>query len=113
MKGHDELIAERMAGRAPEWVVVNDYPCKTDWAKWGDMPTICVHGDNLAKLDFRFLVGLKVNVTSPIEARAKDLLRRFKDAGAKLVAAGHIQESTPVTGLDGWLQIYRKEDPHG
>jgi len=113
MKGHDALIAERMDGRAPVWVFVNDYPCKTDWSKWGDVPTICTHGDNLAKLDFRFLVGLKVNVTSPSEARAKELLQRFKAAGAKWVAAGHIQDDKPLHEQDGWLQIYRKEDLNG
>jgi len=109
MKGQDQIIVERLFGKAPEWVIVNDYPCKTDWAKWGDMPTVCVHGDALHRLDLRFLVGLKVNVTSPFEARAKELFKRIKAAGAKFVAAGHIQEHTSPAELTGWVEIYTKE----
>lgn len=109
MKGHSELIAQRMAGRAPEWVFINDYPCQTDWQKWGDIPTVCVHGDSLHKLDLRFLVGLKVNISSTSEARTRELFQRSQDAGARLVVSGHIQESKHATKQDGDVHIFRKE----
>lgn len=57
MNGHRELISMRRAGFKPANVYVSDYPCHTDWAKWGDTPAVCVVGDTPELEDFRFLVG--------------------------------------------------------
>jgi hypothetical protein len=109
MRGHEQIIVERLFGKAPEWVFINDFPCPTDWAKWGDIPDVCVAGDTLHRLDFRFLVGLKVSIASAIEARAKELFTRIKAAGACLVVAGHVQSDKPPSDQSGWLEIYTKE----
>ena len=109
MKGHEQILVERLFGKAPGWVVVNDYPCETDWAQWGDVPTVCVFGDVLHRLDFRFLVGLQVSVTSPDEGRAKELFQRIKAAGAMLVGAGHITEGIHPALANGWVDIFVKE----
>jgi len=109
MRGHEIIIEYRMAGYVPEWVFINDYPCKTDWYEWGDTPTVCTHGDAIHNLDLRFLVGLKVSVTSESESRVKELFQRIKSAGAKLVGAGHIQAGVHCSQQTGWVEIFEKE----
>lgn len=76
MTGHRELITMRRAGYKPAFVFVNDFPCKTDWAKFGDHPTVSVDGDTPELQDFRFLVG----VTAIVAGFDPDRVKRITDA---------------------------------
>jgi hypothetical protein len=115
MKGHEALISMRMRGESPSIVFIEDDLCDTNWhaptTKSGiplerDQPIISTHGDRLETLDFRFLIGLKVSIGSRVESRAKMLFELAKKAGAKTVAACHIQTGVPINKLTGWVEIY-------
>lgn len=112
MRGHDKIIEARIAGSTPSIVFLNDYPCKTDWFDFSDYSTICTAGDPVTSLDLRFLIGLTVSISATSEQRAKALFDRVKQAGAKVVAACHIQ-NTHHTAQTGWFEIYRKELIYG
>jgi hypothetical protein len=88
MKGHETLLQLRKAGRAPKIVFVNDYPCKTDWFHWGDHATVCVAGDGLESIDFRFAKGLTLSISAINKTRAKALFELGKASGAKTVGCG-------------------------
>jgi len=109
MKGHHALVAMRQSGRHPKWVFINDYPCKTDWHEWGEHATLCVHGDSLAGLDLRFLVGLHVSVSSPVLERAKAIFEMVKSSGAQAVAAGYSQPGINYRDQSGWSEVWKKE----
>lgn len=87
MNGHRELITMRRAGFKPAFVFVNDYPCHTDWAKFGDHPTISVDGDTPELQDFRFLVGVTAIVAGFDADRVKRIATACQ-AHAKRVVAG-------------------------
>jgi hypothetical protein len=112
MHGHTELIASRMQGRAPRFVFVNDYPCKTDWFEQREHVTVCTHGDSVNGLDLRFLVGLQVSVCATTEARAVALFERVKAAGAAVVAAVHVLPGFAPSAQQGWCQVFTKEVPN-
>jgi len=109
MKGHHALVAMRNAKRHPKWVFVNDYPCKTDWHEWGEHATVCVDGDRIVELDFRFLVGLNVSVSSPVLARAKAIFELVKASGAQRVAACFSQPDVHHFHQTGWCEVWEKE----
>ena len=102
MRGHEQIIAMRMARKAPSIVFLNDYPCKTDWADHGEHATVCTANDAIRNLDFRFLTGLRVSISATTEARAKELCKRIKGAGATTIAACHIQPNLPPSNQTGW-----------
>jgi hypothetical protein len=106
MKGHETLIQMREAGRAPGIVFLNDYPCTTRWAEWGEYATVCTAGDSLSSLDLRFLVGLAVSVSAESEDRAKTLFRLCKQSGAKTVAACHVVPGIGPYKQTGWSDIH-------
>ena len=108
MRGHNKIIEARIAGQKPPFIFINDYPCKTDWSEHGEHATVCTHGDAIASLDLRFLVGTKVSITAHSEARAKGLFECAKVAGAVLVGAGHATDTR-----DGWCEIWHKESTNG
>lgn len=110
MRGHQKLIEMRMNRKRPGIVFVNDYDCYVDWhTNVGDAVTISTAGDVVQALDLRFLVGLKVSVSSPSEIRAKALFEKCKAAGADTVAACHIQEANQPWQQSGWVNVYRKQ----
>lgn len=86
MNGHRELIAMRRAGYKPAFVFVNDFPCQTDWAKWGDHPTVCTDGDTPELEDFRFLVGVTA-IVAGFDAARVDRITKACQAHAKRVVA--------------------------
>lgn len=86
MNGHRELIAMRRAGFKPSFVFVNDFPCKTDWAKFGDYPTVSVDGDTPEIEDFRFLVGVTA-VVSGFDSERITRISKACEAHAKRVIA--------------------------
>ena len=108
MKGHEGIIKLRLAGKAPELILLDDlfHPSPmVDWDTYDCMPTVCVHGNAIEGLDLRFLVGCKVSVTSHSEDRAKRLFNACKAAGATWVAASHT-EIHGYKAKTGWTEIY-------
>lgn len=87
MRGHHDLIKMRMARQTPACVCLYDFPMDTEWAKWGEIPRVTVHGEPAVDLDLRFVVGMTVMIESHDSERAKELLDKCVSAGAKIVAA--------------------------
>lgn len=111
MRGHERLIEARINRKSVDGVVfINDYPCKTDWVNWGDSVTVCTVGDIVQTLDLRFLIGLKVSISSQSEIRAKALFEKCKASGAEVVAACHVQPDKRVFEQSGWCEMWRKEN---
>lgn len=108
MRGHEHIITLRKARCTPEWVFLNDWPCATDWAEFGDHATVCTHEDVIARLDLRFLVGLKVSCGSDTESRAKALFEAAKSFGAQLVGACHFQPGIHPHLQTGWVNVWEK-----
>lgn len=108
MKGHEPIVAMRRAGKRPSIVFLNDFPCATDWPRFGDHPTVEVHGDQPEWLDLRFLVGLNVSISASTEKRGRRLLEACKKAGASVVGAGY---SERINGRyeSVWNEVWRKE----
>jgi hypothetical protein len=92
MKGHENLIKMRLAGKKPNaiWVYLRDYP---NWQfNWEfacpDKPEVFISPkDNLRLLDLRFAVGLTVHIIGNDEARTRDVLSALVAANAKRVIA--------------------------
>lgn len=95
MNGHRELIAMRRSGFKPAFVFVNDYPCDTNWAKWGDHPTVCVSGDTPELEDYRFLVGTTV-ILAGFDATRIERFSKACEAHAKRVIATVSTQLTPA-----------------
>lgn len=110
MRGHDQLIALRRERQAPQIVFVNDYPCDTDWHSVGAHVTLCVAGDSVPLLDLRCLVGLRVSISSPDEARAKALAERCKASGAATVAACHVLSGQSPFDQTGWAEVWHRTE---
>ena len=91
MRGHDAIIAMRQDGKKPGIVFLNDFPCDTDWPRFGDHATVDVSADQPEWLDLRFLVGLRVSISAATVERAKRLMEACKQAGAVMVAAGVVE----------------------
>ena len=120
MLGHEPIIAMRKRGIAPKIVFLNDFPCETaeEWQNPGekhgeiwpaDHVTVSTAGDQISSLDLRFLVGLKVSITSDSEGRAKALFAKAKSSGAMSVAACHAQPThSHLQG--GWFEIFQAEE---
>lgn len=109
MRGHTQLIDLRLRKVVPNIVFLNDWRCKVDWFDVPDSAvTISTDGDDVHSLDLRFLVGLAVSVSSQQEDRAKALFERCKQAGAKVVAACHVQADKPHWKQSGWCDVWRK-----
>ena len=98
MRGHDKLIAMRMAGKTPDCVSLWDFDMDTDWARWGDLPRVCVKGTPTIDMDLRFVIGLTVHIEAHSEDRAEEMLAKCVEAGAVIVAAS----SYPPTSVDPW-----------
>ena len=106
MRGHEKIIELRRGGVKPKFVFINDYPCKTDWFEHSDHATVCTHGDVIQLLDMRFLVGLRVSISSPSETRSKAIFEKVKLAKAAAVAANHVQEYRHQYDQDGWCEVW-------
>ena len=106
MDGHRELITMRRAGFKPAFVFVNDFPCQTDWAKWGDHPTICVAGDTPELQDFRFLVGVTAIVGGTDAERVRRVAKACQAHAKRVIASvavpvtEHRMETTTVTDTE-------------
>lgn len=89
MKGHHDLIKLRMARQTPVSLCIYDFPVDTDWAKFGEIPRITTHGDQVIDLDFRFVVGMTVMIESYNQDRAEHLFEKCVSAGAAIVASSN------------------------
>jgi hypothetical protein len=115
MKGHLSIIEMRKAGEKPGFIFINDYPCRTDWEKYGECPTVEISPkDEPQWIDLRFLVGAKVAVAGHDEKRLKRLFEACKKSGAVTVAACVVDKSVGnLYGLasykPGWSEIWHKD----
>lgn len=113
MRYHHEIIERRKGGLVPGVVFINDYPMASDPNHDRlTMDTVCTDGDVIQTLDLRFVVGLKVSISSLSEVRAKALAEKCKAAGASVVAACHVQQGKPGWEQNGWAQVWKKEAAH-
>ncbi len=106
MRGHLPIIEMRRAGKRPSFVFINDWLCPTDWAKHGDHATVSVAGDRIQTLDLRFLVGLRVSITSHDEQRARALFEAAKAHGAQAVGAGVVDPTREAWDQHGWAEVW-------
>lgn len=115
MKGHAEIIKMRLRGRRPAKVFINDYPCdeELDWHRHGDHATVCIHGDAIEALDFRFLVGVEVHIGSLDADRTRRMYERVKNAGAQAVVSGHIVPGGVLYVKTETLEICHEAQGHG
>lgn len=88
MRGHEKIIGMRLQKVAPEFVFLNDYPCDVDWFEHGDHATVDVSGEQPEWLDLRFLIGLRVSVSTLSEDRAKRFMVACQKAGAVAIGVG-------------------------
>jgi len=108
MKGHEGIIKMRKQGLAPAMISLDDFNFPsplTNWETNNDTPTVCVHKEAIERLDLRFLVNMRVSITSASEDRAKRLFNACKAAGAKWVGASHTEMRGEVAKT-GWVEIY-------
>jgi len=92
MKGHENLIKMRLAGKKPNaiWVYLRAYP---NWIfNWEfacpDKPEVFISPeDNIRLLDLRFAVGLTVHIIGNDEVRTRAVLSALVAANAKRVIA--------------------------
>jgi hypothetical protein len=92
MKGHENLIKMRLAGKKPDaiWVYLRDYP---NWQfNWEfsspTKPEVFISdADNIRLLDLRFAVGLTVHIIGWDEGRIRSVLNALVAANAKRVIA--------------------------
>lgn len=108
MKGHTGVIAMRMDGFKPATVFLCDFPTPTDWAEWGEYPTVTVAGDSIPMLDLRFLVDLKVHVAGFDDTRNRALFEACKDAGAAFVIAAGMREVDKWRLETTWVEAWQK-----
>lgn len=109
MKGHTQIIEMRKNRMKPEFVFINDYPCQTDWFEFAENATVSIDPkEAITATDLRFLIGLKVSVSSLSEKRAKDLFHACKQAGAETVAACHVQPDKHPLEQSGWSEVFHR-----
>lgn len=90
MRGHEQIIKLRTAGYRPKWVNVFDFPVKIDPPRFIEdfgIMDVDVTGDDLALIDFRFLVELPVTVFGNDRPRCGKIAAACKKAGAEFVSA--------------------------
>lgn len=107
MNGQEHIYTMREQGHQPDWVFINDFPCQTDWTEHDDFATICTAGDNIKRLDLRFLLDCRVSITSLSEKRAKELFEACKPY-ALLVASSVIDPKQNPNHQTGWNEIWNR-----
>jgi hypothetical protein len=108
MKGHEGVIEMRRAGKRPLMVFINDWPCDVDWFETGSHAAVCTDGDVIGLLDFRFVVGLQVSISSESEERAKALAESCKQYADVVAAHHHIPGAWP-NRQNGWTAVWRRD----
>ncbi len=108
MIGHEPLIKMRMAGKAPQYISIEDHKSLNahEWHEWDDSPTICVVKDDLHTLDLRFVIGLTVFLTSFDERRAKAIHQKLIDAKARVITSSVLLLGQPYFRQTAWSETY-------
>lgn len=89
MRGHDTVIAMRQKRVKPLFVSVLAMPADDAVFRYPDekLPDVeIVPGENLQRLDLRFLVGLRVHVLGYDHEHVSNVVQACKDAGANVEA---------------------------
>lgn len=120
MRGQEPIIAMRKKGMRPAIIFINDTPelsiLSKEWgnpgARYGEVwepDHACVdvlESETVERLDFRFVTGCTVSISSSTEKRAKRLFEACKRVGASVVAACHsIDHGGRIT--TGWCEVWR------
>jgi len=106
MTGHESIISLRKQGKAPSYIFINDFPCKTDWEEYQDHATVCVYEESIKTLDLRFLVDMAVLVCSEDLDRAKALFTACKRHSPSTLICTHIKPNTHPLDQDGLGKFY-------
>ena len=107
MKGHEPIISLRLQGKAPSFIFINDFPCKTDWEEHQDHATVCVYQEPIKTLDLRFLIDMAVLVCSEDLDRSKGLYMACKRHHPKTLIATHVVPKHYLD-QDGWGRFYSR-----
>lgn len=115
MRGHEALIELRRVHRkTPGFVFIDDFPTVPGLRDApSDLAVICTDGDDIALLDLRFLVGLRVMVHSHSEPRARALFERCQRAGVAFVGACHLHADPHPNNPPTWDAVWHKETANG
>jgi hypothetical protein len=84
MKGSQEIINARMNHKSPAAVYIIDHPDNSEM-EFGE---VNVYQVPLDKMDFRFVVGLLVGITSLTEDRCKAIAALCEKGGARATTYG-------------------------
>ena len=110
MRGHQKLIDLRRDGFKPPVVFLNDYRADPSIAEdIFDGSVIEIAGEDLERLDLRFLVGLRVSAGATTESRAKAILEACKRGGAAMVAVCHLPERRADQKTTDYIEIWSNE----
>jgi len=101
MKGHEDIIYMRKNGMKPQIVFLIDGPLNDKYREPHDSPEVCVFTDVPERADFRFLVGLRVNVMASTEKRAKAFYEAIKEVKPEILACGWSESANR-----NWFRFY-------
>jgi len=93
MRGHENIIKIRQQGAKPAGsVFLLDFPIGREYTEWtspedAGRPVVCIDGDPINSLDFRFLIGLSVILVGDDATRVKALAAAVRKAGAESIIA--------------------------
>lgn len=109
MRGHQKLIELRRDGFKPPVLFLNDYWADPIAEDIFDGSVIEIAGEDLDRLDLRFLVGLRVSTGASTESRAKAILEACKRSGAAMVAVCHLPERRADQKTTDYIEIWSNE----
>jgi hypothetical protein len=114
MRGQENIIAMRKAGKAPRCIFVNDWQTETDPLVTGRHDIVCLAETDVIQLqDWRFTVGLTVSCGSPSKVRAMALLEAIKAAGAGVVGSVWcVPDGNTMYMTSKWCEVWKKEAVH-
>lgn len=106
MRGHEQLIAMRKAGKAPSTVQI--FAGLDDSQAWRDWQVVCprhaeveiTDDEFLSGLDLRFAVGLKVILVGANERRVRAIHAACEAIGAKRVVSAVSDGRRPTQVFD-------------
>ena len=90
MRGHEHVIAVRVAGRKPQGIYLWDTPVAISGPQWAEdyaFMDVCTAGDPVGALDLRFVVGLPVTVFGDDTKRVREIAGACCKGGAERVIA--------------------------
>ena len=106
MRGHEQLIALRKAGKAPRTVqIFAGFDHSKAWLDWHEIgprhAEVEIADDEfLSGLDLRFVVGLRVILVGGNERRVRSIHAACEAIGAKRVVSAVTSGGTPTHVFD-------------